>query len=275
MTAVEEGDGLLGCGGLVGIIVILLVIGLIFGDDNETDEGAPPPTTVFVSETLEILRASYSWGPSDDTEALQAVLGVPVDGWYGVETRAAHLAELEKRGQTVGNVPPRPTPTVDTGDCWSNCKPAIDDVGIDCPGLELGFGTWLYVDILNRSQSETSTYKIAVLFESRDGTKQYGKFEAETFEMLNAGKTYGGKPMSHVEVEIWIPSEIAQHQKPNPHPEGVICRLTHHDPIVRWDHSGQEHQSSRGKLGGGRGGRAMARSLSGVGDRVRSTRRAG
>ncbi len=208
-----------------------MVIGFIVGDDTETDEGASPPTTVSVSEILEILTASYSWGSSDDSEALQAVLGVSVDGWYGVETRVAHLAELEKRGLYVGNVPPRPTPTVDTGDCWSNCKPAIADVGIGCFGTSgakwaYSSPTTLYVDILNRSQSETSTYKIAVLFESRDGTKQYGKFEAETFEMLNAGKTYGGKPMSHVEAEIVIPQGIARYREPDPHPEGVICRLT-------------------------------------------------
>jgi len=196
---------------LVGAALVLFVAGC-----GGSDEGTPPPTTV---STSEILTASYSWGPSDDSEALQAVLGVPVDGWYGVETRAAHLAELEKRGLTVGNVPPRPTPTVDTGDCWSNCKHAIDDVGITCSHLGIR------VDILNRS-SDTSSYKIAVLFESRDGTKQYGKFEAETFAMLNAVITYDGKPLTHIFEYVRAPWEIPQQREPHPPSEDVICRLT-------------------------------------------------
>jgi hypothetical protein len=29
---------------------------------------------------------------------------------------------------------------------------------------------------------------------------------------------------------------------------GVICSLNQHDPVVRWDHSGAEHQSSRSKM---------------------------
>ena len=71
------------------------------------------PSAVEASETeVElILTAVYGWGPSSTAEALQKVLGVGADGWYGNQTRLAHLAVLEARGLRTDGVPAPPTTT--------------------------------------------------------------------------------------------------------------------------------------------------------------------
>ena len=63
------------------------------------------------SEVEAILIASYQWGPSSIAEALQTVLGIEADGWYGNGTRAAHVAALEERGLATDGVPTVPTTT--------------------------------------------------------------------------------------------------------------------------------------------------------------------
>ncbi len=68
-------------------------------------------TVVNDSEVTAILIASYQWGPSSVTEALQTVLGIEADGWYGNGTRAAHVAALEERGLATDGVPSVPTTT--------------------------------------------------------------------------------------------------------------------------------------------------------------------
>ena len=71
-------------------------------------------TVVNDSEVEAILIASYQWGPSSVTEALQTVLGIEADGWYGNGTRAAHVAALEERGLATDGVPSVPTTTTTT-----------------------------------------------------------------------------------------------------------------------------------------------------------------
>ena len=71
-------------------------------------------TVVNDSEVEAILVASYQWGPSSVTEALQTVLGIEADGWYGNGTRAAHVAALEERGLATDGVPSVPTTTTTT-----------------------------------------------------------------------------------------------------------------------------------------------------------------
>ena len=68
-------------------------------------------TVVNDSEVEAILIASYQWGPSSIAEALQTVLGIEADGWYGNGTRAAHVAALEERGLATDGVPTVPTTT--------------------------------------------------------------------------------------------------------------------------------------------------------------------
>ena len=71
-------------------------------------------TVVNDSEDAAILVASYQWGPSSVAEALQTVLGIEADGWYGNGTRAAHVAALEERGLVTDGVPSVPTTTTTT-----------------------------------------------------------------------------------------------------------------------------------------------------------------
>ncbi len=86
----------------------------------ETRETAAPTTVApVVSIAIEvpepevelILTGVYSWGPSSTAEALQTVLGVVADGWYGNQTRSTHLTELEARGLPTDGVPTPPTTT--------------------------------------------------------------------------------------------------------------------------------------------------------------------
>ena len=68
-------------------------------------------TVVNDTEVEAILIASYQWGPSSIAQALQTVLGIEADGWYGNGTRAAHVAALEERGLATDGVPTVPTTT--------------------------------------------------------------------------------------------------------------------------------------------------------------------
>lgn len=68
-------------------------------------------TVINDSEVEAILTASYQWGPSSVTEALQTVLEIEADGWYGNGTRAAHVEALEERGLATDGVPGVPTTT--------------------------------------------------------------------------------------------------------------------------------------------------------------------
>ena len=75
-----------------------------------------PPVVSIAIEVPEpevelILTGAYSWGVSSTAEALQTVLGVLADGWYGNQTRLAHLTELEARGLPTDGVPTPPTTT--------------------------------------------------------------------------------------------------------------------------------------------------------------------
>jgi serine/threonine protein kinase len=60
------------------------------------------------SQTEDILAAVYLWGPSEETTALQQVLGQEADGFYGETTRNAHINELTARNMTTINVPNPP-----------------------------------------------------------------------------------------------------------------------------------------------------------------------
>ena len=71
-------------------------------------------TVVDDSEVESILTASYQWGPSSIAQALQTVLEIEADGWYGNGTRAAHIAALEERGLATDGVPGVPTTTTTT-----------------------------------------------------------------------------------------------------------------------------------------------------------------
>ena len=87
-----------------------------------TTSEAPSESVTTPPENLEdevvdeeaILLATYAWGPSDETVALQEVLGITADGWYGGGTQAAHIAELEARGLSTDNVPTAPPTTTTT-----------------------------------------------------------------------------------------------------------------------------------------------------------------
>ncbi len=73
----------------------------------------PSAAEVGETEVELILTAVYGWGPSSTAEALQTVLGIVADGWYGNQTRSAHLAVLEARGLRTDGVPAPPTTTTE------------------------------------------------------------------------------------------------------------------------------------------------------------------
>ena len=73
-----------------------------------------PTTTVAAIPVVDeeaVLTFAYEWGPSEEAVALQTLLGITADGWYGPGTQAAHVAELEARGLSTDNVPNQPPET--------------------------------------------------------------------------------------------------------------------------------------------------------------------
>jgi hypothetical protein len=72
------------------------------------EEEVPEPTPLPDDPESLILLADYVWmdpTTSGATIALQELLELEADGWYGLGTRAAHLVELEARGLPVSSVP--------------------------------------------------------------------------------------------------------------------------------------------------------------------------
>ncbi|MBG02165.1 MAG: hypothetical protein CL470_07840, partial [Acidimicrobiaceae bacterium] len=74
------------------------------------DEGAPEEEVVVEPTLLPddpeslILLGDYAWldpSRSEATIALQELLEIEADGWYGMGTREAHLAALEERGLPI------------------------------------------------------------------------------------------------------------------------------------------------------------------------------
>ena len=64
-------------------------------------EETPVPTPLPDDPESQILLGQYSWLDPDNTDAtiaLQELLEIEADGWYGMGTREAHLAALEEKG---------------------------------------------------------------------------------------------------------------------------------------------------------------------------------
>ncbi len=74
-----------------------------------TPEDEPPPTSEEEGAIINVLIDTYTWGQSQKTIALQELLGITADGFYGSGTRSVHLAELENRGLSTAGVPDDPS----------------------------------------------------------------------------------------------------------------------------------------------------------------------
>ncbi len=70
-------------------------------EDIPEEEIVVEPTPLPDDPEALILLGDYAWldpSKSEATVALQELLGIEADGWYGMGTREAHLAALEERG---------------------------------------------------------------------------------------------------------------------------------------------------------------------------------
>ena len=73
-------------------------------DDNTEEEVVVEPTPLPDDPESQILLGDYAWldpSRSEATIALQELLEIEADGWYGMGTREAHLAALEERGLPI------------------------------------------------------------------------------------------------------------------------------------------------------------------------------
>lgn len=84
-----------------------------------TDDTEPDPAAVPQLDRLEFLTASYTWDERNlRVAALQEVLDVEVDGWYGPETRLLHLQALQLEGLGTDGVPDD-APSGPSADQWA------------------------------------------------------------------------------------------------------------------------------------------------------------
>ena len=88
-----------------------------------TPDDEPIPTPEAEGEIVNVLIDAYTWGQSQKTIALQEVLGITADGFYGSGTRDAHLAELENRGLSTAGVPDDPSSSTPSPTPGSNPTP--------------------------------------------------------------------------------------------------------------------------------------------------------
>ena len=98
-------------------------------------------TSTTLSESDQMLESRYEWGSGGDrVAALQDLLGVQADGWYGANTREAHIAALTSRGLSTVLVP---SPAVVSGGVddreWFDCDTSSASEGwrlleVECSG---------------------------------------------------------------------------------------------------------------------------------------------
>ncbi|MCS5680142.1 MAG: hypothetical protein NZ603_09610, partial [Acidimicrobiales bacterium] len=64
------------------------------GASSATTTTGPTTTAAAIPVIDEeaVLTFAYEWGPSEEAVALQTLLGIDADGWYGGGTQAAHIA---------------------------------------------------------------------------------------------------------------------------------------------------------------------------------------
>ena len=94
---------------------------------STTSEATPTPMPE--GEIISILIDTYTWGQSQKTIALQEVLRITDDGFYGSGTLAAHLAELENRGLSTAGVPDNPSSSSPT--TTTTTVPSMQMVSVD------------------------------------------------------------------------------------------------------------------------------------------------
>ena len=73
-------------------------------DNTDEEEVVVEPTPLPDDPESQILLGDYAWldpSKSEATIALQELLEIEADGWYGMGTREAHLAALEERGLPI------------------------------------------------------------------------------------------------------------------------------------------------------------------------------
>jgi|TARA_Y100000996_G_scaffold170289_1_gene132371 hypothetical protein len=73
-------------------------------DNTDEEEAVVEPTPLPDDPESQILLGDYAWldpSRSEATIALQELLEIEADGWYGMGTRTAHLAALEERGLPI------------------------------------------------------------------------------------------------------------------------------------------------------------------------------
>ena len=126
-----------------------VIAALQAGDDDETaqedtpseesDQEEEEETTEEQSdEELEnLLTRTYTWlEQSDAVKDLQEALGIEADGWYGNDTRTAHIAALEERELAIDEVPEKPCPAQSSleeavGSSTSTSDPILIDIDGD------------------------------------------------------------------------------------------------------------------------------------------------
>ena len=89
-------------------------------------EPAPaPPSELEVA--IAVLTDAYAWDErSARVEELQRVLGLVVDGWYGLSTLSTHRRALESAGWATEHLPAAPGPAADRWDALRECESGGD-----------------------------------------------------------------------------------------------------------------------------------------------------
>ena len=107
------------------------------GEDPDAEEEEESTDDRSEEELASILTGTYTWlEQSDAVQDLQEALGVEADGWYGNDTRDAHLAALEELELAIDTVPEKPCPAQTSlseavGSASSTSEPILIDVDGD------------------------------------------------------------------------------------------------------------------------------------------------